>query len=108
MRKIYEMHRRFGRRGHGKCGECKHFKRGRYHDMMLQKCEIYGMTHSEATDWAQKWEACGQYNEPYKGPAIIGVLRHAPRGPRDPEDNQPLPGQMDLFGEDADAEITRE
>lgn len=57
-KKIRAMHARFGR-SDGICGDCPHFVRYRYHDRILLKCEAYGLTHSEATDWRVKWSACG-------------------------------------------------
>lgn len=29
-----------------------------------RKCEVYGVSHSEATDWALSWQACGLFNQP--------------------------------------------
>lgn len=59
---------------------------------MLQKCEVYGVTHSEATDWAQKWPACGLKNKPYAGRQIIDILKHEPK--QRPEED--IPGQMTI------------
>ena len=59
VRKIDAMHVLYGQ-VHGKrCCECPHFIEGYYHDRKLMKCKAYGMTHSEATDWRKKWDACG-------------------------------------------------
>jgi len=57
-KKIDAMHSRFGF-ADGICGDCPHFLRYRYHDRCLLKCMAYGLTHSEATDWRVKWQACG-------------------------------------------------
>lgn len=35
--------------------------------MYLRKCTVYGATHSEASDWRKKYEACGLYNKPWSG-----------------------------------------
>lgn len=32
-----------------------------------------GITHSESSDWAQKWQACGLFNQPYNGKPAIEV-----------------------------------
>ena len=62
IRKIGLMHKLYGI-GDGICGTCSHFVEGRYHDKILRKCEIYGLTHSEASDWARRWQACGLKNK---------------------------------------------
>lgn len=58
------MHRLYGKDHAHKCGQCSNFVRGRYHDRMLQKCERFGLSHSETSDWAQRWPACGMFNVP--------------------------------------------
>ena len=65
-KKIDRMHEMFGR-GSGRCGDCCHFVTLDYHNVTLQKCEVYGLTHSEASDWVKKWESCGLYNKPWNG-----------------------------------------
>lgn len=92
-RKIEAMHELFGHTEGRKCKECYHFVRGEYHDKTYQKCKVYGMSHSGATDWAQKWPACGQFSKPYIGPEVMGLL------PRSKADNteEPLEGQTSLF-----------
>lgn len=62
-RKIDAMHARFGMED-GTCKDCPHLISGRYHDRILHKCEAYGLTHSEATDWRLRWVACGLKNLP--------------------------------------------
>lgn len=62
-RKIDAMHARFGM-ADGMCKDCPHLISGRYHDRILHKCEAYGLTHSEATDWRLRWVACGLKNLP--------------------------------------------
>ena len=73
-RRIEAMHILFGK-SPGTCKECEHFRGsvGSY-----KKCKIYGISSSEATDWAMKWPACGLKNKPYSGDRpIIEVLKHA-------------------------------
>lgn len=68
------MHQIFGVcHGMHICAECSNFVSGRYHDKILRKCEVYGLTHSEASDWAKRWEACGMFNKEYNGRPIIEV-----------------------------------
>ena len=61
LKKINLMHAMFGV-ADGVCSECEHFVKGLYHTRILRKCEIYGLTHSEATDWRQSYQACGLKN----------------------------------------------
>lgn len=83
------MHRFFGI-GDGYCKGCIHLtdRPGSY-----KKCEIYGHTASEATDWAQKWPACGLKDKPYNGDrAIIEVIMHEKKKASDSQ----IDGQMTL------------
>lgn len=57
-RKIDAMHRLYGTVSGKKCGNCPHLIEGYYHDRKLMKCKAYGLSHSEATDWRKKWDAC--------------------------------------------------
>lgn len=90
-RKIEAMREIFGK-GQGKCGECSHFVRFRYNTRTLQKCEVYGMTSSEASDWAQRWEACGLKDKPYAGRQIMKTLRDVPTVTIEEQ----IPGQMTI------------
>ena len=91
--KIDLMYEHFGY-AVGYCRDCEHFKQGRYHDKILQKGEVYGMTHSEATDWRQKYNACGLFNKPYKGDRTIIELK---KRMKRQADNEPIPGQMSIM-----------
>lgn len=66
--KIKKMHKLFGKVD-DVCRNCKHFRKLDTSGLMarpyVQKCEVYGLTHSESSDWAQKWQACGMFNRPY-------------------------------------------
>lgn len=63
LRKIELMHHLYGQIEDKKCSECCHLQSGRYHDTILHKCELYGLTHSEASDWRLKYTACGLFNK---------------------------------------------
>ena len=52
LRKLALMHRFFGVLDGHTCRECSNFIKGKYHDKVLCKCKVYGLTHSKATDWA--------------------------------------------------------
>ena len=91
MRKIEEMHKRFGRRGFGKCSDCPHYTRYKYRDTPYRKCEVYGATNSEASDWTGSWDACNLYDQEYKGPEIVTLWRDKP------QERVECDGQMELF-----------
>ena len=92
LRKINLMHRLFGIcEGHA-CRECSNLVKGRYHDRTLCKCRVYGMTHSEASDWAGRWYACGMFNKPWdKQPVMREVV---PNRKQRGTDNTPMDGQI--------------
>lgn len=90
VRKIDLMHQMFGI-ADGKCGECDHLIEGRYHDRMLRKCEVYGLTRSEASDWAKRWKACGLFNKETNHKNVIRLVG-AERG----QPAEPLEGQIGL------------
>lgn len=81
-RKIDAMHRMFGT-GDGQCKDCSHFRTVQANSKKVFKCDIYGMTSSEASDWRMKYPACGLKDMPYEGNAIIDYLRHKPKGKKD-------------------------
>ena len=91
LRKIALMHRLFGLcEGHA-CRECSNFVKGKYHDRTLCKCRVYGMTHSEASDWAGRWQACGMFNRTWdKQP----VMREVVPDRKQKEAEEPLDGQI--------------
>lgn len=71
IRKIDLMHKMFGKCEGHTCGECNNLIEGYYHDKKLRKCTVYGLTHSEASDWAKRYPACGKFNAEYDGTPII-------------------------------------
>ncbi len=71
IRKIVLMHKMFGKCEGHTCGECSNLIEGYYHDKKLRKCLVYGATHSEASDWAKRYVACGKFNTEYDGTPII-------------------------------------
>ena len=93
VRKIELMHQLFGIYSGRKCADCENFVTGIYHDKKLQKCIVYGMTHSEASDWRQKYDACGMFNREYSGTDIIRLVTQD----RNMKKSQQLENQIDLF-----------
>jgi hypothetical protein len=92
-RKIDEMHRRFGILNGKMCEDCSNLIKGRYHDMILRKCTVYGATHSEASDWRKKYVACGMYNKDWYGEEIIRTIKRSGM-PKPPE--EPIVGQIEF------------
>lgn len=75
LRKLELMHAQFGRCEGHTCGECRNLRSIRYRGMSLRKCAVYGLTHSEASDWAKRWTACGMFGKEYAGPPVIESVR---------------------------------
>lgn len=94
VRKIDLMHQFFGN-GEGVCKDCNHFLRVRYRGKAYRKCEVYGLTHSEASDWNASFPACGLFNNEYGGRNVIAFV--TPERKKE-IDNEPLEGQIDLLG----------
>ena len=91
------MHYYFGKDSENHiCKDCSNFVKEQYHTRILQKCKVYGLTHSEATDWAQKYKACGMFNKVWNGNNIISLKRYV-NGKR--KDIQQLDGQITFEGE---------
>lgn len=94
IRKIDEMHRRFGVLEDKRCEDCSNLVKITYSGLNLRKCMVYGATHSEASDWRKKYVACGMFDKKWNGPDIIRLLNYSGM-PNLPE--EPLDGQMDLL-----------
>ena len=92
IRKIDLMHRVFGKAGGVHiCKECSNCVKVRRNSKNLRKCKVYGLTHSAASDWAQRYEACGMFNKEWHGNNIIELVQ---RGGKQPKEEQPLDGQV--------------
>ena len=90
-RKIHAMHKRFDTCGVFHCATCSHLIGGKYHDRQYYKCELYGVTHGESTDWRLSNQACGMYNVPQdmdKWVPVLEQIKHAPRSPEPPLEGQ--------------------
>lgn len=94
IRKIDLMHRLFGTADGHACRECSNLVKGRYHDHILTKCKVYGLTHSEASDWAGRWQACGMFNRAWDKQPVMREVR--PERKQKEADNAPLEGQISL------------
>ncbi len=94
-RKIELMHELFGACVGKKCGQCGHLVESGTHQKKYFKCEVYGDTASEATDWARSWPACMMIGD--SGAWMGRNVMELARGDRKKEES-PIEGQMDLFG----------
>lgn len=88
MEKIALMHKLFGY-GKGLCKDCSNLlcvaENTRHY-----KCRPYGISHSIATDWAQRWIACGMKDKPTTGMNPVYKVK-----PKKDIDEQ-IPGQMSI------------
>ena len=74
IRKLELMHKIYGVNKWETCGKCCNFVRWRHHDRILRKCIVYGLTHSEASDWAKSWVACGHFDKEFNEDTQIPVI----------------------------------
>lgn len=95
IRKISLMHRLFGLTEGHTCRECSNLVKGKYHNRTLTKCKVYGLTHSEASDWAQWHQACGMFNQQWDKEPIIRTVTPT-RTKREDTQRIPLEGQIKM------------
>ena len=60
------------------------------YNKVYRKCTVYGVSSSEATDWAKRWTACGMFNQNYDGGDVKCLVR---RRSADKESEEPMDGQ---------------
>ena len=95
LKKIDAMHSFYGRDPQGrKCFDCQHLIYGKYHDRNYYKCTVYGVSHSEATDWRKSYGACRLIDKefPECDKRIFEILKH-----EHTEKNEQLPGQVEML-----------
>jgi len=90
--KIAFMHDYFGKAEGYKCKDCMHLIKGHYHNLLLKKCEVYGMSHSVATDWNVTFDACGCFNKETDLEDLYKTRRHSPE-----KKDFALNGQMSIL-----------
>lgn len=66
------MYRHFGTTEDQRCKGCRHLICYDY-NRRYYKCELYGISHSEATDWRLSYQACGMYNMHVKRSEWVSV-----------------------------------
>lgn len=92
LRKIDLMHRQFGKCEGHTCRECSNLVKGSWN---YSKCKVYGDTPSQASDWTQRWLACGMFNKPWSGKPIIRLVRPS-RQEKGEMQNAPIEGQLTM------------
>lgn len=93
IRKIDLMHRQFGICPGHKCKYCDNLI-VRHRDRRYYKCEVYGISNSEATDWCLSYDACGMYNKVWGGNPLIRMVK--PERPME----EAIDGQKTFFEEE--------
>lgn len=79
-RKIEAMYRKYGPGPVGlTCGDCRHCFLTIPTERRYWKCELYGNTAGESTDWVKRWPACGKFNQDSDERPVIEQLKHEPR-----------------------------
>ena len=88
IRKIDFMHKLFGELPDRKCKDCpylvSHTANRKYY-----KCEVYGNTSSDASDWRLKYTACGLIDKPEVSiNPVINLLRMYNKKPEEQTEAQ--------------------
>jgi len=90
------MHRLFGKTEGHSCRECSNLVKVYANDRPLSKCKVYGETSSEASDWVQRYQACGMFGKQWdRGPIIRTV---APERKDRKQESAPIEGQISMDG----------
>jgi hypothetical protein len=98
-RKIEAMHRIFGAFVGKTCKDCPHLVRQDYRGFRGYKCEVYGESHSEATDWRRKWTACGAIEQMAEEGAmpIYKRIQYERNLPKTGESTPQSDGQISIY-----------
>ena len=91
-RKIELMHQRYGKQPGMRCGDCCHLYQSRYKGKEYTKCDVYGLSHSEATDWAKRYAACGLCNKATREQDVVLLVKP------DRKKDEMADGQLSLLG----------
>ena len=70
-KKIEKMHLLFGKLEGHKCKECNRLVYDiNWNGKKFYKCENYGISNAESTDWRLSYEACGMMNKVVDKPVV--------------------------------------
>lgn len=95
-RKIAAMHREYGKNTAHRCADCPNLCIYATTSHTLYKCIAYGVSASEATDWAKRWTACGLYGKPLAIDHVPLMKRLKPARRQE----EPIDGQIGFFEEE--------
>nr|DAH16502.1 MAG TPA: hypothetical protein [Caudoviricetes sp.] len=94
-RKIQAIYREYGKDHAHKCADCPNLCIHATTSHTLYKCMAYGDSCSSATDWSQRWTACGLYGKTL--PIDCFPLIRLTRTKRQ---KKPIDGQIGFFEEE--------
>ena len=80
VRKIEAMYREYGICDGQICGDCCNLS-SYTQSRTWYKCEAYGVSNSEATDWAKRNMACGLFDIPFDKVNRIPLMQKLKHGP---------------------------
>ncbi len=91
-KKIDLMLKEFGYSDGHSCCECSNLRRSCVGARTVYKCQVYGSTGSQASDWAKWYPACGMLNRKWdKSPVMALVHKQS-----NCDDGYDIPGQMQI------------
>lgn len=94
-RKITAMHREYGKDIAHRCADCPNlFVYIANKTKTCYKCMAYGVSSSEASDWAKSWTACGLYGKPLDADHVPLIKRLTSTK----QQEKPIDGQMTFLG----------
>lgn len=91
IRKIDLMHDLFREVTNKTCKDCCHLV-SYTASKTWYKCECYGISNSEGTDWRLKWTACGLINQDYDGNPVVKMVQK-----KTTKKETVMEGQVSLF-----------
>lgn len=90
-KKIDLMHQEFGQCDGHTCRECQNLLRIGAGKRTVFKCRVCGDTSSTASDWAQRYIACGMFNKTWKKEPVMALMG---RSHKKEISSEPIEGQM--------------
>ncbi len=94
LRKIKAMHKEYGLLESRQCKDCCNLK-SYTQNRTWYKCEAYGVSSSEATDWAKSNIACGLFDVSFTEMKRMPLIEKLKRTTKKVED-KPIDGQISL------------
>lgn len=73
LRKNEIMYSLFGKRPGHTCRECCNLVKIQAGQRVVRKCKCYGLSASQATDFSEKFEACGLFGKSTAGRQAVEI-----------------------------------